>query len=872
MKIITLSAGLRDHGGYPVRFGMLVFSSSLLILPASAAFSAELSDRPFAPDSASPVVFNSAFIHGSAVDVKRFAAGNPVPPGQAAVKVRVNGKIRGKYDVLFVAVPGRDIAEPCFSAAQLEQFGIRPPVMKYRGTDFTPDGEQCNALPQWIDGASTRYDPADFELDLFVPQLYLVSQLPGYTNPASWDSGVPAMFLDYTANVYTQQFSRAYSNGVGHAISANLGLLTGINLFGWQLRNRSSSYFSGSEAPGSRNLYTYARHDIPRMKSQVTLGETVTSGDLFDSLNIRGVQLASDDRMLPESLRQYNPVIQGIAESNARVQVTQHGQLIYETTVPPGPFELNSIGAMGYGGDLQMTIIEADGQQRSQVIPYSAPPMLLHAGISRYSVSVGEMNESSMKKNPLMATGFYQYGMNNFYTLYGGGQFSENYLSLAIGQSFNTRVGGISVDITRARSRLKDSRISTGNSFNVGFSKYLEYSATNISMVAYRYSSKGFYSLRDAAAERYGMGRDYYLIDYRTRQRLSVNLAQTLPGDSRLVLAGNFYQYWNNRNASSQYSLYFSKSQRLFSWSAGISRSYNAIGKNINSYSLSLTIPLSRRYNITDKPLFTSMSMMMSRDNNGNTSLITNANGSRGERSALSYGLGTSTSRTRGGGTSYSLNGNMNHYSDMGQFGSTLAIGNQSRQFSATANGSLVAHRGGLTMGPPLGESPFAIVNVPGATGARLLNGYGARVDSRGYAIVPSLTPYRENTVSVDSKGLPDTVDILQNEQVIIPRSGAAVAVKMKTQSGKPVLLIIRDPGGNYLPIGSELTNASGEMAGIVGQAGMAFIRGWSIGTEAMSVRTGSTTCTIPADKALAQDIALSGSSAVIRAEVICKS
>lgn len=248
----------------------------------------------------------------------------------------MNGKIRGKYDVLFVAVPGRDIAEPCFSAAQLEQFGIRPPVMKNRAAD----GEQCNALPRWIDGASTRYDPADFELELFVPQLYLVSQLPGYTDPSTWDSGVPAMFLDYTANVYTQQFSKGFSNGIGHAISANLGLLTGINLFGWQLRNRSSNYFSGTGSPGSRNLYTYARHDLPLLKSQVTLGETVTSGDLFDSLNIRGVQLASDDRMLPESLRQYNPVIQGIAESNARVQVTQHGQLIYETTVPPVPLRL----------------------------------------------------------------------------------------------------------------------------------------------------------------------------------------------------------------------------------------------------------------------------------------------------------------------------------------------------------------------------------------------------------------------------------------------------------------------------------------------------------------------------------------------------
>lgn len=60
----------------------------------------------------------------------------------------------------------------------------------------------------------------------------------------------------------------------------------------------------------------------------------------------------------------------------------------------------------------------------------------------------------------MMATGFYQYGMNNYYTLYTGGQFSNDYYSAALGQSFNTPLGGFqwilpelghSSVITRAR-------------------------------------------------------------------------------------------------------------------------------------------------------------------------------------------------------------------------------------------------------------------------------------------------------------------------------------------------------------------------------------------------------------------------------------
>lgn len=166
--------------------------------------------------------------------------------------------------------------------------------------------------------------------------------------------------------------------------------------------------------------------------------------------------------------------------------------------------------------------------------------------------------------------------------------------------------------------------------------------------------------------------------------------------------------------------------------------------------------------------------------------LITNATGSRSTGAPLSYGIGSSASRNQGGGTNYAFNSNVNYNSEMGQFGSTLSIGNQSRQFSATASGSLVGHRGGLTIGPSLGDAPFAVVNAPGAEGARMMNGYGSRIDRYGYAIVPSLTPYRENSVSIDTKGLPATVDVLESEQVVIPRMGAAVAVNVKTQSGKP--------------------------------------------------------------------------------------
>jgi outer membrane usher protein len=66
------------------------------------------------------------------------------------------------------------------------------------------------------------------------------------------------------------------------------------------------------------------------------LGDSYTNGDVFDGINFRGAQLASDDNMLPDSQKGFAPVIHGIARGTAQVSVKQNGYEIYQSTVPPG--------------------------------------------------------------------------------------------------------------------------------------------------------------------------------------------------------------------------------------------------------------------------------------------------------------------------------------------------------------------------------------------------------------------------------------------------------------------------------------------------------------------------------------------------------
>ncbi|MEE4411149.1 MULTISPECIES: fimbria/pilus outer membrane usher protein [unclassified Serratia (in: enterobacteria)] len=819
------------------------------------------------------VKFNGAFIHGLSVDVSQYYQGNPSPAGEYAVSVAVNGESRGQRKVVFMPVEGRIGAQPCFNRQELTSLGIKVmagPMTRITDKSGSEEKAQCAMIEKWIAGAEANYASGDFHLDLVVPQAYLVQYPRGYTDPNSWDSGVTAGLLDYNSNLYVQQTSDRFNGNDGQSVSGNLGLLAGLNFSDWRLRKRINTNWSSDSSAHTQSLFTYLQREVPVLKSQLTLGDSTTSGDLFDSLTVRGIQLQSDDRMLPEGLRYYTPLVRGVAESNAKVQVTQRGQTLYETTVPPGPFEISDIGAMGYGGDLQVTVTEADGRQKTQVVPFSAPPMLLHDGVARFGVTVGKLQDDSLLEKPGLAQGFYQYGIGNMYTLYGGGQLSDNYVALGLGHAFNTPLGGVSMDVTRARSELGNGKVSAGNSFNVGFSKYVDSTSTDVTLAAYRYSSSGFYSLRDAALDRYGEKNDRYRVDYRTRQRFTINVGQPLWNGGRLNLSGNFYNYWDGRSSTSQYMISYNKSERYFSWGVSASRSYSSEGRDVNSVMLSFSVPLGQS-SITEKPVFSSLYSSVSHDNSGASSLQANAIGSQGDQNELNYGIGTSVSSAKNASSQTAFNGNVNYNSPLGQFGSTASVGNKSRQLSFSANGSLVAHGGGITAGPRLGDYPFALVNAPGAEGARMLNGYGSRIDANGYAIVPSLTPYRENTVAVNTQGLPDTVDVLESESTVIPRMGAAVKVNVKTMVGDPVVLIVRDKQGKPLPIGANMVDEGNNNLGIIGQGGMAFVRGWQAQKNNLYVKnsSGVRLCTIYSDNAISHKIT-SAAGAITQVEVLC--
>lgn len=68
------------------------------------------------------------------------------------------------------------------------------------------------------------------------------------------------------------------------------------------------------------------------------------------------------------------------------------------------PFTIDDINSAANGGDLQVTIKEADGSIQTLYVPYSSVPVLQRAGYTRYALAMGNIVVEITCKAPQVHT------------------------------------------------------------------------------------------------------------------------------------------------------------------------------------------------------------------------------------------------------------------------------------------------------------------------------------------------------------------------------------------------------------------------------------------------------------------------------------
>ncbi|MCY3510832.1 fimbria/pilus outer membrane usher protein [Klebsiella michiganensis] len=784
-----------------------------------------LCDEVLARDVFNPALLEMDGPHTGVRDLSAYEQAGGQLPGTYRVDIYLNNEFMDTRDVAFQQskVLGTAELQPCLTVDDLAEWGVRVSQFPELGRRL-PGCADISVIPQ----AKSDFRFSQQRLLLSFPQAAVTSAARGWVDPKQWDDGVPALLLNYSfsgANNWSRQ------NDTPDSDNQYVNLRPGINVGPWRLRNyttwaRSSS---GGESSNSWDTdYTYAQRNIKSLQGVMTLGDSSTDADVFEGVPFRGAMLASDDDMLPESLRGYAPVVRGIARTNAQVIIRQNGYEIYQTYVAPGAFEITDMYPTGGSGDLAVTIKEADGSEQNLIVPYASLPVLQREGRLKYSVTSGVYRayDNSIDETPItQATAIY--GLPWGLTLYGGGQFSSKYQSVALGMGKNLgELGAVSTDIIQAWSTRQDKDKESGQSVRLRYSKDLPGLGTNVSLAGYRYATSGYWDMQEVL--------DTYRDDNytpsieRRRNRGEVTISQSLGEEmGSLSLSYICEDYWNTGRTMESVGVGYNNSWRGISYSMNYSYNRNTTDQNTGKrndedhlFALSISVPLGEWL---PKPVYANYSLNSSK--NGSTSNNLGLSGTLLERNNLSWSVQEGYT-SQGRGESGSVNADWR--ATYAELTGGYSHDKYSHRLNYALRGGALVHENGLTLGQPFGET-VALIKAPGAAGVGVNSQTGVRTDWRGYTVVPYASPYRKNILTLDTTTMPDNVDLELAAQTVVPTRGAVVRANYATSVGNRVLMTVRQENGQPLPFGAMVSvpgAASSEQAFIVGDGGQVYLTG----------------------------------------------
>ncbi|WP_411267166.1 fimbria/pilus outer membrane usher protein [Aeromonas veronii] len=731
------------------------------------------------------------------MDLEHFLTQGNIVPGKYRVEVYLNEQLFSMEDVVFSS-RDREVA-PCFTPALMEKIGVKDELLNHVLS--------CVDLTQ-INHAGWDYDAGAQKLHISIPQAALKYRSRGFVDPALWDQGINVAFVNYSL-----QSRFEHNRYSGDSNSHYLGLNSGVNIGPWRLRNQSQ--LNAVDDKGYwQSLRTYAERDLTDWHSQLSTGQINSSSEVFNSQSLLGLQIRSDDAMLPDEMRGYSPVVTGVADTNATVEIRQGGNLIFSAPVAPGPFEFRDIPTYGSNGDLEITVIEADGTQKVRTQGFGMLPVMVREGTGRYQFSLGQLDTDLLSATDSWYTSADgAYGLLSDLTLYGGVQGMQHYYALNAGLGFGSRFGSFSFDVTHSDS---DTRMghNQGQSYRFRYGRVFHDAGTTLALSGYRYATEDYRSVDDHIRDYSSSGVTPYRSRIRSNMYLSVS--QRLTSDwGSLTLAASETDYWDNQPTTRSLSASYGNSWQRLSYQLGAERSHSN-GKDETRFTFYASLPISwgeRNHN------FSLGGSMQQQEMGGQRTQSNNQNlGLSGNWDDYSYNL--TASRDSWGNQRWSASSNLR--SAFGEGGVGFSQGSDYRSVNAHWAGSLIVHNGGKLNTAPTFYDGAILVEVPGQEGVGF-RGSLAKTGANGFALLGASSPYRRNQVSIDSQTLAKGVEVEDGSTQVVPRRGAITYAKIATRKVNRVQFTLLDRrSGQPYPFGTQLELLDGTLLAIADPHGRA--------------------------------------------------
>lgn len=767
------------------------------------------------------------------IDLSHFSDPEYVTPGTYLLSIKVNAREIQQQMINYLP-EGNHRARPtaCLSPELVDKLALKKEA---RGKAELWNNGACVDLTP-IAGVTVSNQIGMGTLNITIPQAWLAYSDRNWIPPEQWDHGIGGALLDY--NLVGNVRRETNGRGTSHYLSS-YGT-TGFNQGAWRYR-ADYRYFLQKSRNANRDSFSwdqfYAYRPLPTLSADLKLGEMYFSSNLFDSYRFTGVSLANNENMLPPSLRGYAPEIRGVAKSNATVTVTQNGRLIYETTVPAGPFTIQDM-KNGVSGTLDVRVTEEDGTVTTFQTESANLPYLTRPGHVQYKLAAGKPSNTNHRlQGPAFSAAEASWGLSNAWSVYGGSILSDGYQSWSAGIGKNLYLlGALSADVTQSRATLPATSSSQmGHAFSLNWSKYFNSIDSQISFAGYRFSEKTYMSM---AQYLYALNLDSRYRNEKERYTITLSKNFATRESSPLLSGLSTYvtytrqTYWNEAEQD-RYGISLNK---YFDIGAvkGIAANLSAYRTEFNrrtddSLYLSFSIPLGEK----DR-----LSYSMGRYNDSSNQALTYSNNADPRRT---WNLST---RHDSKENTY-LSGNYTHLAPMTD--ATVGVAWQQDRYTYL-NGSL---RGGITAtrhgvaAHPKGNQGGTRIMVDTEQAGVPFTGSQVETNRYGLAVIAGTSSYYDVSTRIDLQKLPQHIEAVTTVVQGTLTEGAIGYRKFDVVSGAKIMAHVALADGKNPPFAAQIKNKKGRDIAMITNGGQAYITGVSPDETLSVIWEGRTQCAI---------------------------
>jgi outer membrane usher protein FimD/PapC len=704
--------------------------------------------------------------------------------GTHRLALSVNGHERGRANVRF----GSD-GKPCFDQALLAAARLQLPAAMLRAAGDTT--EACLPFLDAYPETQIEPDVAKLALSLVVPTPSLRTET---RDTGDYSRGGTAGIVNYELSALRSR----RNNGNGGSGYTSLNSALGFNAGDWIVRSRRVDTL-GERRSAHSNLETYAQRSFIEQRLTLQIGDVNLANPVVAAARVRGVQLGTETALDAD---ESGALVEGIAQSPARVEVSQNGQVIYATVVPSGPFSLKDLRPPSRQSDLEVSVIETDGREQRFVVPGIA--LVAAPASAGFSAGVGRIRrygEQDTGDNWVASLGWTG-RTGRLLNTSAGAVVSRGYRSAGTALNISLPRQGMALQGQLTGSHtVRHHR--AGAQMQIAINQRLRDAWQARAAVSRQ--TRGYRTVLDTAT-RFGSIE----ADARYHYQYSAGLGWN---GSRLgTLSANIAEstLFDGRR-SRRWTASWGKSWRAASVNASLDWGRDSRGRQDNAAYVSVNLPLGAQRN----------ARFYARERGG----ATRFGASYSERLSDTMAYRASAERSQGGEvSSMSLGATLlPRYTQLDL--SYNRDGGGADSYTGLMRGGVVLHGKGITLAPyPIADT-FALLQVGKQAGIKLNTPSGpVWTDAGGRAVAAQLTPYGNSTIDVTTQTLPRNVDLQNGSAPFKAARGAVESLRFDLVSARRVLFSANLPDGTPLPFGTAVSDDSGQLIGLAMAEGRIFV------------------------------------------------